>query len=294
MIQIEHLTKRFGNVTAVNNFTLNIDKGLIGLVGENGAGKSTLLRLISNVYDQTNGTILIDGVSNKDREAKKRLFFLCDKPYVPVNTSIKEVFNLYSSLFDMDEEKFASIMKKLNLPTNRKVSTFSKGMQRQFFIAMALSAKVDYLLLDEAFDGLDPLVLEVIRQEIIKAGEGKTFILSSHNMSSLERLCSSFIILSKGRLAIDGKAEDLGENMVKYQILFKNPTSKEKLEEDGIELISYKTVGSIVHIVTKDDVQSLIQEKYRPILLEQVAIDPDELIVLQMMDAKKKNEGGNK
>lgn len=294
MIQIEHLTKRFGNVTAVNNFTLNIDKGLIGLVGENGAGKSTLLRLISNVYDQTSGTILIDGVSNKDREAKKRLFFLCDKPYVPVNTSIKEVFNLYSSLFDMDEEKFTSIMKKLNLPTNRKVSTFSKGMQRQFFIAMALSAKVDYLLLDEAFDGLDPLVLEVIRQEIIKAGEGKTFILSSHNMSSLERLCSSFIILSKGRLAIDGKAEDLGENMVKYQILFKNPTSKEKLEKDGIELISYKTVGSIVHIVTKDDVQSLIQEKYHPILLEQVAIDPDELIVLQMMDAKKKNEGGNK
>ena len=75
--------------------------------------------------------------------------------------------------------------------------------------------------------------------------------------------------------------------MVKYQILFKNSVSKEELEQDGIELVSYKTVGSIVHIVTKDDVTDLISHKYKPILIEQVAIDPDELIVLQMMDAKK-------
>jgi ABC-2 type transport system ATP-binding protein len=294
MIQIEHLTKRFGKVTAVNNFTLTIDKGLIGLVGENGAGKSTLLRLISDVYDPDEGTILIDGESNKNIESKKKIFFLSDRPYVPVNTTVGEVFKLYSSLFDMDEELFNRIMNKLSLPTNRKVSTFSKGMQRQFFIAMALSANVDVLLLDEAFDGLDPLVLEVIRQEIIARSEGRTFILSSHNMSSLEKLCSSFIILSKGRLAKDGNAEDLGENMVKYQILFKSPVTKEELEKLGIELVSYKNVGSIVHIVTRGECEDEIKHAYKPILIETVAIDPDELIVLQMMDAKENlDKGGN-
>ena len=294
MIQIEHLTKRFGKVVAVNNFTLNIDKGLIGLVGENGAGKSTLLRLISDVYDPDEGKVFIDGESNKSITAKKKVFFLSDKPYVPVNTTVKEVFKLYSALFDMDEEYFNKAMSRLSLPTNRKVSTFSKGMQRQFFIVMALSANVDILLMDEAFDGLDPLVLEIIRQEIISRGEGKTFILSSHNMTSLEKLCSSFIILSKGRLAKDGNAEDLGENMVKYQILFKSPVSKEELESK-YDIVSFKKVGSIVHLVTRGEIESDIKSEYKPILIEPVAIDPDELIVLQMMDAKVKNqEGGTK
>ena len=287
MIRIEHLTKRFNNVIAVNDFSISIDKGIIGLVGENGAGKSTLLRLISDVYEPTRGNIYIDELPSNHIDAKRKLFFLCDKPYVPVNTSIDEVFKLYSSLFEMDEEKFRSIMAKLSLPTDRKVSTFSKGMQRQFFIAMALSTKCDYLLLDEAFDGLDPLVLETIRQEIIARSKDRTTILSSHNMSSLERLCSSFIILSKGKLAKDGDATDLGENMVKYQILFKNPTSREELEKLSIDIISYKMVGSICHLVIKGDAFDDIKKEFKPILIEQVAIDPDELIVLQMMDAKK-------
>ena len=92
MIQIEHLTKRFGKVIAVNDFSISVDKGIYGLVGENGAGKSTLLRLISDVYDPNEGQILIDGLSNKDIESKRKIFFLCDKPYVPVNTTVKEVF----------------------------------------------------------------------------------------------------------------------------------------------------------------------------------------------------------
>ena len=287
MIHVEHLVKRFGNVTAVNDLTLNVEKGVVGLVGENGAGKSTLLRLISGVYDADSGLITVDNFVNTSIEAKKKIFFLCDKPFFPVNTTVKEVLKLYSALFDVDEDRFYSIMEKLKLPTERKLATFSKGMQRQFFIAVALSIKADYLLLDEAFDGLDPLVLEVIRQEIIDRSKDTTFLLSSHNMSSLERLCSSFIILSKGRLIKDGDAVDMGENMFKYQILFKEIISKEKLEADGFSLISYKNVGSIVHIVTKGDLLEDIKKKYRPILIEQVAIDPDELIVLQMMDAKK-------
>ena len=288
MIQIEHLTKRFGKVIAVNDFSISVDKGIYGLVGENGAGKSTLLRLISDVYDPNEGQILIDGLSNKDIESKRKIFFLCDKPYVPVNTTVKEVFNLYAALFDMDKERFDSIMGRLSLPTDRKVSTFSKGMQRQFFIAMALSAKVEILLLDEAFDGLDPLVLETIRQEIISSSKGRTFILSSHNMTSLERLCSSFIILSKGRLVKDGDAVDLGENMVKYQILFKSEVTKEDLEKEGFEIVSIKKVGSLSHVVMKGEHLEEIQKKFKPTLIETVAIDPDELIVLQMMDAKEK------
>ena len=190
MIEIKNLVKTFGSVRAVDDLSITINSGINGLIGENGAGKSTLLRLISDVYQQDSGSIVIDGLPNNDIKAKRDLFFLPDNPYAPHNSTVNQVFEFYSTLFDLDREKFRSIMNKLSLPLGRKVSTYSKGMRRQFFIAIALSSKAKYALLDEAFDGLDPLVLATVREEIIKDADQKTYIVSSHNISSLERLCS--------------------------------------------------------------------------------------------------------
>jgi len=179
-------------------------------------------------------------------------------------------------------------MKNLSLPTDRKVSTFSKGMKRQFFIAIALSSKAKYILLDEAFDGLDPLVLENIRQEIIKNADEKTYIVSSHNISSLERLCDNFILLSKGRCKKNGNIEHMGENFVKYQILVKGSLTQEDLENLSLRVLSFKKVGSLANVVFYDGLdESKIKEHYDVILLEKIPIDPDELIALQMLDARK-------
>ena len=188
MIEIKRLVKRFGPVTAVNDLSIRVKDGINGLVGENGAGKSTLLRLISDIYQPNQGSITVDGYNNSDIKAKELIFFLPDDPYAPLNATIGQTFELYNSLFDLDKEKFLDFLGKLNLPLDRKVSTFSKGMKRQFFIALAISSKAKYLLLDEAFDGLDPLVLDNIKQELIKAADEKTFIISSHNISSLPKV----------------------------------------------------------------------------------------------------------
>ena len=204
MIEIKNLTKTFGSVKAVDDLSININQGINGLVGENGAGKSTLLRLISDVYEKDNGEILVDKEDNKNLNVKNNIFFLSDSPYSPSNASVNQTFDFYSTLFDLDKERFLEIMSNLSLPIDRKVSTFSKGMRRQFFLAIALSAKAKYVLLDEAFDGLDPLVLDTIKQEIIKDADEKTYIISSHNITSLERLCDNFILLSKGLLAFSG------------------------------------------------------------------------------------------
>ena len=104
MIKIKHLTKRFKNVVAVNDLTIDIQPGINGLVGENGAGKSTLMRLIADVYKQDKGIITIDDMPNDDVRVKKNIFFLSDTPYTSLNYRIKETFELYSSLFDLDEE----------------------------------------------------------------------------------------------------------------------------------------------------------------------------------------------
>lgn len=288
MIILNQVTKTFGKVRAVDDLSVRINDGINGLIGENGAGKSTLLRLIADVYLPDSGEIYIDDYKHRNINAKKEVFFLSDNPYAPANSTVKQVFELYKSLFDLDEEKFLETMKNLSLPTDRKVSTFSKGMKRQFFIAIALSSKAKYILLDEAFDGLDPLVLENIRQEIIKNADEKTYIVSSHNISSLERLCDNFILLSKGRCKKNGNIEHMGENFVKYQILVKGSLTQEDLENLSLRVLSFKKVGSLANVVFYDELdENKLKEHYDVILLEKIPIDPDELIALQMLDARK-------
>ena len=291
MIEIKNLVKTFGSVRAVDDLSITVNSGINGLIGENGAGKSTLLRLISDVYQADSGEIIIDGVPNYKVTAKKDVFFLPDNPYAPHNMAVSQVFEFYSTLFDLDKEKFMAIMDRLSLPTDRKVSTYSKGMRRQLFIAIALSSNAKYALLDEAFDGLDPLVLATVREEIIKDADKKTYIVSSHNISSLERLCDSFILLSKGRVGKNGDVEHLGENFVKYQILVKGQLEQKDLEALSYRVLSFKKVGSLCNVVFHDEIdESIIRNKMDVILLEKIAIDPDELIALEMLDARKENK----
>ena len=291
MIEIKNLVKTFGSVRAVDDLSITVNSGINGLIGENGAGKSTLLRLISDVYQADSGEIIIDGVPNYKVMAKKDVFFLPDNPYAPHNMAVSQVFEFYSTLFDLDREKFMAIMDRLSLPTDRKVSTYSKGMRRQLFIAIALSSNAKYALLDEAFDGLDPLVLATVREEIIKDADRKVYIVSSHNISSLERLCDSFILLSKGRVGKNGDVEHLGENFVKYQILVKGALEQKNLEALSYRVLSFKKVGSICNVVFHDKIdESIIRNKMDVILLEKIAIDPDELIALEMLDARKENK----
>ena len=291
MIEIKNLVKTFGSVRAVDDLSITVNSGINGLIGENGAGKSTLLRLISDVYQPDSGEITIDGINNNDVNAKKEIFFLPDNPYAPHNSAVMQTFEFYSTLFDLDKDKFMEIMNKLSLPTDRKVSTYSKGMRRQLFIAIALSSNAKYALLDEAFDGLDPLVLATVREEIIKDADKKTYIVSSHNISSLERLCDSFILLSKGRVGKNGDVEHLGENFVKYQILVKGQLEQKDLEALSYRVLSFKKVGSICNVVFHDEIdESIIRNKMDVILLEKIAIDPDELIALEMLDARKENK----
>ena len=291
MIEIKNLVKTFGSVRAVDDLSITVNSGINGLIGENGAGKSTLLRLISDVYQPDSGEIIIDGIKNNDIRAKKEVFFLPDNPYAPHNSAVMQTFEFYSTLFDLDKDKFMEIMNKLSLPTDRKVSTYSKGMRRQLFIAIALSSNAKYALLDEAFDGLDPLVLATVREEIIKDADKKTYIVSSHNISSLERLCDSFILLSRGRVGKNGDVEHLGENFVKYQILVKGQLEQKDLEALSYRVLSFKKVGSLCNVVFHDEIdESIIRNKMDVILLEKIAIDPDELIALEMLDARKENK----
>ncbi|MBP5091767.1 MAG: ABC transporter ATP-binding protein [Bacilli bacterium] len=293
MITINSLTKRFEDTVAVNNLSLQIAPGVIGLVGHNGAGKSTLFRLISDVLDVDEGEILVDGIPHLDPHAKAKVFFLSDDPYAPKGENYKGVYRFYANFYPIDFEKYSSLIAMLRLPTNRNVGQFSKGMRRQLFLALALSVEADYYLLDEAFDGIDPLALDEIKAQIIKLGEaGKTVVLSSHNIASLERLVDRFIVLYCGSLSKEGNSEQLGQDLTKYQAMFKEPINEDDFAKIGVKVLSLKRIGSIYHVVLigAHDVDGIINEKLHPLLWENVPIDPDEVIALQMLLAKKGGE----
>ena len=291
MIEIKRLTKAFDKVVAVDNLSVSFDKGVNGLVGENGAGKSTLLRLISDVYDKDKGEIMIDDRDHTDLKAKESVFFLPDNPYAPNNFTIKQVFDLYDSLFKLDRDRFAAMMVKLSLPLHRRVGTFSKGMRRQFFISIALSAKAKYVLLDEAFDGLDPIVLDNIREEIIKDADEKTYIVSSHNIASLEKLCDRFIVLSKGKAVNNVNIQDIGTKYVKYQILTKPALTEKDLVKLGVNVVLFKKLGSIRSVVTTKEVnEEIFKKDYEVLLFENRDIEQEELITLEMLNSRKEND----
>lgn len=291
MIEIENLTKRFPDVTAVNGLSLTLQPGITGLVGENGAGKSTLMRLISGVLIPEEGTIQIDGNPAESKEAKALLFFLPDEPYAPHGSGIKGVYEFYSLYYPIDKERFDGLIALFGLPLERKVQGFSKGMKRQLFIALALSVDVPYLLLDEAFDGLDPLLLEKLKKEIAAEGEkGKTILASSHNISALQSLADRYVFLFKGEISGQEEKQDLSESFVKFQAAFKKEVSEEDLKDLGLDILSYKKQGSVTHFVCMEEegIEEKVNKAFPSLFLERIALDNEESVVLQLMLASRK------
>ena len=293
MIEVRNVSKNFDAVHALCGLDVVFPAGVTGLVGQNGAGKSTLLRAIAGVYQTDSGTIEIDGHKSDTKEGKAKVFFLPDDPYSPSGANVEGTFAFYNSLFDIDKEKFDRIIATFGLPTKRNVATFSKGMKRQLFVALALSMKVDNLLLDEAFDGLDPLVVDAIKEEVVQeASEGKTIVISSHNIMALQRLADRFVILNKGHLAKEGESETVGQEFIKFQAAFKAPICEENIAKLGYRVISFRSIGSVYHFVLLSDesAKDKIAEAYEPLFIEKVPLEPDEIIALEMKSARKEEE----
>ncbi len=295
-ILVKNLTKSFKDVKAINNLSLSIKEGITGLIGQNGAGKSTLLRLISGILRPDYGEISIDGHPSESKEAKERVFFLPDAPYSPNGANIESLLSFYGCFYDIDRAKFDGLLAKTTLDKKRRINDFSKGMQRQCFLLLALSVKCPIILIDEGFDGLDPLILEIVKEELIELeSEGKTVLLSSHNLMSLERMANQFILLSKGELGKKGSEEDFSMKLVKYQAAFKNPLSKEDLEKRGLKVVSYKRIGQVINFVIVEDDEKIarLNETEKPLILEKIPLETNEIFASQMLLADK-GKGGVK
>ncbi len=279
MIEIKNLTKSFDGKIVLEKINLTIPKGSIfGLIGINGAGKSTLMRIMATVYNYDSGEILFEGRSLfESKEIKKKVFFLPDEPYYSLNVSVKSLLQLYQSFYkDFDKDKFYYYMDKFHLDPNEKIINYSKGMKRRFFICIALACKVEYIILDEAFDGLDPLARIEFKNmitDIYEEYEDMTIILSSHSLKDLEDIVDSFAILDNKKVISSGNTNNQIEQYIKYQLAFKE--NKVQQDFDFLKPISVSIDNKIIELVfKKEETISYLEElqKMKPVFIEEIPI----------------------
>ena len=286
MIKIKNLNKSFDTKKVLQNLNIEIKDGeVFGLVGINGAGKSTLLRTISGVYKADSGIVYIDNQDVFDNpNIKKDIFFLSDDPYFPPNSTAQSILNFYKSFYALNEVKFYEIINKFNLDISRTVNNFSKGMKRQLYIALALAIAPKYLLLDEAFDGLDPLARLIFKRTLNEILEEKqiTVIISSHSLRELEDICDSYGLLDNGVITNTGSIEDRKLIYHKYQLAFNSELNKEDFKD--LNIVSFNRIGRIIKIVAKGNDEEIFNtlQKYNPLLIDKINIDFEELFIIEV------------
>ena len=257
------------------------EKQVFGLVGINGAGKSTLLRLIAGVLRADKGQVCVDGEEVYENErVKKEIFFLPDDPYYASGVTAKELAVIYQSLYAFDEETFYGYLQTFSLNADKPIRNFSKGMKRQVFVALALAVAPKYLLLDEAFDGLDPLARLVFKRGLIELVEkkGSTVVISSHSLRELEDVCDSYGILDHGTITCAGDLErDLGK-IHKFQAVFEKDVSPQAF---GFKCLSFQKTGRVVQFLVRGDEKEILDkiQAFSPLFVEEIGVDFEELFI---------------
>lgn len=318
MIQIKNLTKNFDHICAVNDVSLTIEDGVMyGLLGTNGAGKSTLLRLIAGILQADEGRICIDGESCYDNpDCKSRFFYLPDTPYYFPNASMNEMMKFYAGQYpQMDVEGVQVMAEMLNLDVGQPLRTFSKGMKRQAFLILALCANTKYLLCDEVFDGLDPIVTAVMKNLIREAMKERQFtvVVVSHKLRDLEDICEQIGILHKGGLLSSGVLQDRTSCIHKFQCVYEDDEKWEEQKahlEQELDIVKCQKEGCFVTLIVRSEErgEQQIQEresgkeyvqeniadtglltqkmkKYFPVFCKEVPMTLEETFIIEMEES---------
>ena len=256
LIQVKELTKRFGKFTALQDISLEVNEGSIyGLVGYNGAGKTTLLKNISGVYKPEKGEVIIDGENVFDNaKAKSKVFFMPDELYFGAYASMNKMASFYKGYYrKWSDETFKSMTSAFGLDPTKRINGFSKGMQRQAEMVLAMSTHPDILLFDESFDGIDPQKRILMKGLITEYVDdyNASIIISSHNLSELEDLCTDVGIINGKKISITGKVSELNCGRTKYRLAFSRDFSLDEFKDIHCE--SLRKDGQIVTFTVTGD-----------------------------------------
>ena len=261
MIELVNVCKSYGDVLALKNINMTIKDGLVmGLLGTNGAGKSTMLRMMSGILKADYGEIMIDGKKVwNNPEVKAKFFYISDEQYYFPNATAKEFGEFYSTYYpDFDTENFRQLLEKIDLPSERKIKTFSKGMKKQLSILIGICTKTPYLFCDETFDGLDPVMRQAIKSLFVHEMSVRTFtpIIASHNLRELEDICDHIGLLHKGGVLFSHDLEVLRGNLTKVQCVLSGES--DDFIRNTLDVLKMNRNGKLLTFTARGDSESVL------------------------------------
>lgn len=286
MIRSENLTKTFGKVTALDNLTCEIGaESIYGLIGSNGAGKSTLLRLIAGIYEPDSGSLKYYGkeVFAND-EIRQQIILVPDQPSFLAGENLEGMANFFAQIYtNFSDAFYHELLEIFPIDPQMQLDKMSKGMQRQAYLILTLAAKPKILLMDEAFDGLDPVMRDNLRRllarEVVESG--MTCVIASHNLRELEGFCDHIGLLHKGELIYEHELESMNAGVYKLQTAFKDLPSEAALQGLGLDILHYERRGSILQLVIRgerEDIKDALAP-LEPLILDLLPLTLEELFI---------------
>ncbi|MDL0419325.1 ABC transporter ATP-binding protein [Caldifermentibacillus hisashii] len=213
IVEINNLTKKYANKTALDNVNLNIERGkVVGILGPNGSGKTTLIKILTGLLRQTSGEVLIDG-NKVGVKTKSAVSYLPDRNFLYKWMRIEDACHMYKDFYtDFDEVKFNELLAFMNLNRSMKIDSLSKGMHEKLNLALVLSRNAKLYILDEPIAGVDPVARDQILDAIINNyNEDSSMIITTHLVRDMESMFDEVVFLKDGQIVLTGNAEALRE-----------------------------------------------------------------------------------
>ena len=301
MIEVDRVTKIFtsGNPfkidqgkKALDEVSLTVPEGCVyGLLGTNGAGKSTLLRTICGIYRPDAGNVTVDGREVWDNpEVKADVCLVGDE----ISWFERMTANGLKSYYQCNRpgfsgELFDRLLDVLELPKNRRLSTFSKGMRRQAVTMLGVACRAKYLLLDEAFDGLDPAMRRVVRDILADevCDNGASVLLSSHDVAEISEACDHVLIVHGGKILQSGEIDEVCDRYRKIQLVFNDGAlTREELEKTGLPVLGFSVMGNAAQVLVRGTEEE-ITAKTAPLsvsLTDSVPLTLEEVFVCEVKE----------
>lgn len=290
MIEVRHLTKRYGSHVAVSDLSFTIDKGVIyGFLGPNGAGKSTTMNIITGCLGATEGEVLVGGhsISEEPMAARRLIGYLPEQPPLYMDMTVAEYLLFVARAKGIDRKdmqaQLATVMEKTRIADvqHRLIRNLSKGYRQRVGIAQALLGNPEIIILDEPTVGLDPAQIIEIRELIRELGKEHTIVLSSHILSEVQAVCDSIMIISKGQLVASDTPENLtklfaGTTTMKLEVKASQEKARKLLEKmEGVESLNLEETGEGTTLVemkltqdkdVREELFNLFAQAGKPIL----------------------------
>ena len=223
ILEINHLTKNYSDITALSDVTLSLEGGkIIGLLGSNGSGKTTLLKTIAGILQPTSGSVTVDGMEI-GTETKKIVSYLPERTYLYSWMRTRDIIDYFEDFYeDFDKEAALRMLKDLGVNENAKLKTLSKGTREKVQLVLVMSRKAKVYLLDEPIAGVDPVAREFILETILSNRAPDSMILiSTHLITDVEKVLDSFVFIRDGKLLMKQDVESVRESGKTVDELFR-------------------------------------------------------------------------